>query len=91
MTSSCSANFDPIWTKLGWIGAVIMPVTWTQSRRSLDWSVAVVFDESGCVVVLDDGGRPAVVNPNLVMLFTPLPSRRQGSANGAHNLSFLDP
>ena len=56
--------------------------------------------ESGRVVVLDDGGRPAVVNCNLevdsrpavfnrslVMLCTWLPSRRRGSANGAHNLS----
>ncbi len=65
MTSSCLANFDPIWTKLGWIGAVIMPVTWTQSRRLLNRSVVVFLDESGRVVVLVDGGRPAVVNRNL--------------------------
>ena len=82
MTSSCSANFDPIWTKLGWIGAVIMPVTWTQSQRLLDWSVVVVLDKYGRVVVLVDGGRPAVVNHNLE-------DERWGFARGARRTSVV--
>ena len=61
LTTSCSANFDLIRTKLGWIGAVIMPITWTQLQRSLDWSIVVFLDESGRVVVLVDGSRPAVM------------------------------
>ena len=65
MTSSCSANFDPIWTKLELFGAEVVLVTWTQLQQSLDWSVVVFLDKSGRVVVLVDDGRPAVVNRNL--------------------------
>ena len=101
---SCSANFGPISTKLERSVEFVIAVVVAESadvEASCGRSIVRFCDKSGRVVGLvasidpmsammdKDGSRPAVVNRNLVMLFTPLPSRRRGSAIGAHNLSVL--